>query len=415
LPVAIDQRLDEGGFRAEARAWLAARLEPRPAGDAGDRDLATSTAVFPDLEGEAELVEFRREWERAKYDDGWGAVLTWPEEIGGRGLPGRFEVVFNEEEAAFRTPLGSEIFGVTQHLIAPTLDQWGQEETKAKLLRAMLRTDVLACQLFSEPDAGSDLAAVTTRAVRDGSDWVVTGRKVWTSGAQVCGFGEAICRFDPALSKHAGLVALLVPLDAPGVEIRPIRQMTGGSSFNEVVLDEVRVPAELQLGGDGDGWKVALTTLSAERLVSGAAPTAKFERLAALARHLDRNREPAVRDALTELYLHTRVQHFLELRAREIMLRDGRPGPEGSVGKLLATRNATRISTVASVLLGPGLVVDTGVPGTYVWAEHVLGAPAFRIAGGTDEIQRTIIGERVLGLPPEPKPAPRSPAGVPAN
>jgi alkylation response protein AidB-like acyl-CoA dehydrogenase len=238
---------------------------------------------------------------------------------------------------------------------------------------------------------------------------------VWTSGAQVCGFGEAICRFDPALSKHAGLVALLVPLDAPGVEIRPIRQMTGGSSFNEVVLDEVRVPAELQLGGDGDGWKVALTTLSAERLVSGAAPTAKFERLAALARHLDRNREPAVRDALTELYLHTRVQHFLELRAREIMLRDGRPGPEGSVGKLLATRNATRISTVASVLLGPGLVVDTGVPGTYVWAEHVLGAPAFRIAGGTDEIQRTIIGERVLGLPPEPKPAPRSPAGVPAN
>ena len=219
---------EEADFRAEARQWLASRADPRPDGDdAWADDLAESTAIFPDLDGEAELVEARREWERAKYDDGWGAALTWPEQMGGRNLPGRFEVLFNEEEAAFRTPPGSEIFGVTQHLVAPTLHQWGRPETKDQLLRALLRTDVLACQLFSEPDAGSDLAAVTTRAVRDGTDWVVTGRKVWTSGAQVCGFGEAICRFDPKLPKHAGLVAFLVPLDAPGVEIRPIRQMTG--------------------------------------------------------------------------------------------------------------------------------------------------------------------------------------------
>lgn len=401
---------EEADFRAEARQWLASRADPRPDGDdAWAGDLAESTAIFPDLDGEAELVEVRREWERAKYDDGWGAALTWPEQMGGRNLPGRFEVLFNEEEAAFRTPPGSEIFGVTQHLVAPTLHQWGRPETKDQLLRALLRTDVLACQLFSEPDAGSDLAAVTTRAVRDGTDWVVTGRKVWTSGAQVCGFGEAICRFDPKLPKHAGLVAFLVPLDAPGVEIRPIRQMTGGSSFNEVILDDVRVPADLQLGGDGDGWRVALTTLSAERQVSGAAPTGKWHRLVTLARHLGCIGEPPVRDALAELYLQTRVQHLLELRARELTLRDGRPGPEGSVGKLLATRNATRISAVASLLLGPRLIADTGEPGTYTWTEHLLGAPAFRIAGGTDEIQRTIIGERVLGLPAEPKPAPSVP------
>jgi alkylation response protein AidB-like acyl-CoA dehydrogenase len=256
----------------------------------------------------------------------------------------------------------------------------------------------MACQLFSEPGAGSDLAAVRTRAVRDGIEWVLSGQKVWSSLATSADFGEAICRSDPAAAKHAGLTVFLVPLDAPGVTIRPIRQMTGGSCFNEVFLDDVRITDELRLGPERDGWKVALTTLSAERNDSRSLGAGTVEKVIALARSRGSS-SPAVIDAVVDLWVHDKVQELNNQRSIAELAVGQEPGPQGSVGKLAATINMQRASDVVTALLGDELAADSGEWGTFAWTEQVLGAPGYRIAGGSDEIQRNIIAERVLGMP----------------
>lgn len=391
-------------FRAQAQEWLASVARPvREAGGWGQGD--DSVAVFANWseEQEREETERIRAWERQRFDAGWGA-LSWPAEYGGRGLPTFYEQVFAEEEADYQVPRRTEMFGVTQQLVAPTIAAWGTEEQKQRYLRALLRTDVLACQLFSEPDAGSDLASVRTRAVRDGDEWVLSGQKVWTSGALVSQVGEAICRTDPDAAKHAGLTAFLVPMDVPGITVRPIRQMSGGATFNEVFLDDVRVPDSARLGPEGSGWKVALTTLAAERLDSGSLGVESGERVLELARHLGRPLDAREVDSVVDVYIRSVCQRVTGLRVRAAMAAGGRPGPEASVGKLFATETMRRTSDVVADLLGPRLTADTGAWGTYAWSEHVLGAPGYRIAGGSDEIQRTIIGERVLGLPREPTP-----------
>jgi acyl-CoA dehydrogenase len=256
----------------------------------------------------------------------------------------------------------------------------------------------MACQLFSEPEAGSDLAAVRARAVRDGSDWVLSGQKVWSSLATCAQYGEAICRSDPDTPRHAGLTAFLVPLDLPGVTIRPIRQMTGGACFSEVFLDAVRVPDALRLGPEGGGWRVALTTLSAERSDSGSLGAGTVSRLVALARHRGVP-SPALVDEIVQLWLHDRVLVLTSERTAAELQAGREPGPQGSLGKLAATMNLRRTSDVITLLLADELIADTGEWGTFAWAEQVLGAPGYRIAGGSDEIQRTIIAERVLGMP----------------
>ena len=300
-------------------------------------------------------------------------------------------------------PRRTEVFPVTRHLVAPAIRIWGTDEQKRRWLRPMLRTDELACQLFSETEAGSDLAGVRTRAVREGDGWVVRGHKVWTSGARVATWGVAVCRTDPDVPKHAGITVLLVRMDAPGVTVRPIRQMTGGSSFNEVYLDDVFVPDADRLGPVGEGWRVTLTVLAAERLDSGGLGLDNAERALDLARRLPRPLTGGEQQRAADLYVRTLVQRLTGLRVTAALAAGREPGAEASVGKLHATATMRATTDLVQQLLGPRLAADTGEWGTFAWTEHLLGAPGYRIAGGSDEIQRNILAERVLRLPKEPK------------
>jgi alkylation response protein AidB-like acyl-CoA dehydrogenase len=274
---------------------------------------------------------------------------------------------------------------------------------------------VLCCQLFSEPGAGSDLAGLSTAAVRHGDEWVINGQKVWSSGARFSAWGLLICRTDPSAAKHAGLTAFLLPIDTAGVEVRPIRQMTGGATFNEVFLTDVGVPDALRLGDPGDGWKVALTTLAFERATSGSARGSEvggsWMQVRALAAWAEATIDPVMRQRLATLYTLDRIRVLNAERVAATSVPGGPPGPLHSTAKLQWTQWLAAVSDVVSGLLGPALLADTGAWGTYAWSKHVLGAPGYRIAGGSDEIQRNIIGERVLGLPPEP----RLDRGVPFN
>ena len=235
---------------------------------------------------------------------------------------------------------------------------------------------------------------------------MISGQKVWSSGAQFSDWGLLIARSDVGAPKHKGMTAFLVQMDAEGVEVRPIRQMSGGTSFNEVFFEDVRVADSMRLGPEGDGWKVALTTLGFERDHSDPAgavrPGGAWSHLLATAQALGVVDEPTVRQALMGVYVHKRVESLLNQRAAD-MARGGTPGPESSLGKLMWTEGMTKVSDVVSAVLGPRLIADTGEWGTWEWGEHVLGAPGYRIAGGSDEVQRNIIGERVLGLPGEPR------------
>jgi len=357
---------------------------------------------------EAELLRDTMAWQRTKFDAGYGAI-TWPVEHGGAGLPAEYDQAFAEEESKYETPMGHETFNVTSRLVAPTVRMFGTAEQKERFVRRFLRTEELCCQLFSEPSAGSDLAGLSTRAVRDGDEWVVNGQKVWSSGARFAAWGQIICRTDVDVKKHAGLTAFLVPMDAPGIEVRPIKQMSGGSSFNEVFFTDVRIPDTLRLGAPGEGWKVTLLTLAFERVSSGShrgddRVGGSWAQAHALATWLGATDDPLVRQELARAYTLDRIRTFHAMRQAAATTPDeGAPGPQGSLGKLLWTQSMTHLSDVVSLLLGPRLLADTGEWGTYAWAEHVLGAPGYRIAGGSDEIQRNIIGERVLGLPAEPR------------
>jgi alkylation response protein AidB-like acyl-CoA dehydrogenase len=391
---------DLATWRAEARAWLAER-RPRRSGTGEWGVGSDDVSVFHDLtfEEEGDLLRRAMAWQREKWDAGYGAIGL-PADLGGAGLPATYETAFVEEEAAFEVPPHHETLAVTVHLVAPTIALFGTGGQRERFVRRFARADELCCQLFSEPNAGSDLASLGTRAVRDGDEWVVNGSKVWSSGARFSTWGELIARTDPDVPKHAGMTAFLLDMAAPGVEVRPIRQMSGGSSFNEVFLHDVRIPDDLRLGDVGQGWKVALTTLGFERAATSVGVGGGWSRVLGLARWLGATGDPVVRQRLAGLYTNHVVTDLLRRRRAA---GDGAPGPEGSIEKLRWSQDLVRTSEVVSHLLGPRLVADTGEWGTYAWASHVLGAPGYRIAGGSDEIQRNVIGERVLGLPPEPR------------
>jgi alkylation response protein AidB-like acyl-CoA dehydrogenase len=403
-------RPDLDTWRKAARQWLEAHAEPRPAGDGAERrwgEGSDSVAVFHNLSAadEAAILRAGAAWQQAKDDAGYAAP-TWPEEWGGAGLPAEYARAYAEEESHFVTPAGTELTSVTVRLVAPTVATFGTAEQKARFLGPLRRAELLACQLFSEPGAGSDLANLACRAERDGDEWIVNGQKVWTSGAPHAAYGELIARTDPGAPKHKGLTAFLLPLDAPGVEIRPIRQMTGGASFSEVFFTDVRLGDDLRLGAVGDGWRVALTTLGFERGHSGSSrrrPGGSFEQLAAAARHFGRSDEPVIRQGLADIYIGATLLRLNAGRVAAAARAGHAPGPEGSIGKLAWTEHMRRMTEVATEVLGARLAADTGEWGGYAWAEHVLGAPGYRIAGGSDEIQRNIIAERVLGLPAEPR------------
>lgn len=398
--------VDVETFRTEARAWLAARLAPAVEESAEWGAGSDDVSVFHALPYEAEraLLERVAAWQQEKCDAGFGAI-TWPPEHGGQGLTDEHESAFSSEEERFAAPHSHEAFSVTVNLVAPTVLRFGTGAQRDRFLRSFVRAEELCVQLFSEPGAGSDLASVATRAERDGDGWILNGQKVWSSGAQFASWGEIVTRTDPDVVKHRGMTAFLLPLDAPGVEVRPLRQMSGGSSFCEVFLTDVRIPDELRLGPVGEGWPVALATLGFERSnarrmrqIGGS-----WARVRSLAEHVGRTSDPVVRQRLAEVYIGDRLNELVAARAKAGRREGQAPGPEGSIGKLAWVRQLDRISSVVSDLLGPALVADTGAWGTYAWAAHVLGAVGYHIAGGTDQVQRTILGERVLGLPAEPR------------
>ena len=405
--LAAGDDLDEVAFARQAEVFLAenAGLRPRDRGSFGQG--SDEIFVIPErtLAEQERVVAEAKRWARLIFDAGFGWI-TGPSQYGGRELPMSFQRVYDAVEAAYETPSQAPR-AISLGMVAPTILAHGTDAGKDRYLRPLHRGDIIACQLFSEPGAGSDLASLGTRAVRDGDEWVITGQKVWTSVAQYADIGEVLCRTDPELEKHRGITAFLVDMRAPGVEIRPLRQMTGGSSFNEVFFSEVRVPADHLLGEVNGGWSVALTTLMNERSAIGAGgasvPVAEsLERLVELVRHVGST--PVVRQKLADVFIRVQVARYTNDRALAGIRAGQLPGPELSIAKLSLTQNLSRIAEVAAQVLGPRLTADTGEWGTYAWVPFVLGVPGVRVAGGTDEIMRNIIGERVLGLPKEPQP-----------
>ncbi|MEV1067423.1 acyl-CoA dehydrogenase family protein [Streptomyces sp. NPDC050263] len=409
---------DPDAWRRQVRRWLATVLEPARAPESVGE--AADLAVFHNLpeDEERRLLERCRAYQRARFDAGYQA-LTLPADKGGAGLTAAHVAVFAQEESAFEVPPSTELISVTVRLVAMAVSLFGTAEQLHDHARAFLRTDLLACQLFSEPGAGSDLAALRTRARQeDGGEWVIDGQKVWTSGAQFADYGLLLARTDPDVVKQAGITAFLVPMDATGVEVRPIRQMSGGASFNEVFLSGVRVPDRLRIGRPGQGWEVATTTLAFERTASGSGNRRKggtFTDVLALARSLGRTSDPLVRQRLADLYIRAALRAATVDRVARTSAAGGRPGPEASLTKLMASDLLTRTGQAAAELMGARISADTGEPGTFAWTRHLLGAPGYRLAGGTDQIQRNLIGERVLKLPSEPR-ADRAPfSRLPGN
>ena len=406
--VRVDPDISVDDFVAEARAWFQANAAPRVTAGTADGDGQFDVSVFSDMSFADERDHILRiaEWVQRKATRGYHAV-DWLLEYGGLGLSRAHARALGRVEREFESPGRHELVSVTVGLIAPTIQALGSAELQQRFIAPLRRADILCCQLFSEPGAGSDLAGLSCRAVRDGDEWVINGQKVWSSGAQFSQWGELIARTDPSVVKHKGLTAFMLPLDIPGVEVRPIKQMSGGSSFCEVFFTDVRIPDELRLGEVGDGWKVATTTLSFERDHSesgaeGSASGGSWKQLLATARQMGVSNDPVMRDKLMKVYIHSRIESLTNRRAADLA-RSGMPGPEGSLGKLLWTEGMTLVSDVVSDVLGARLTADSGEWGTFAWNEHVLGAPGYRIAGGSDEVQRNIIGERVLGLPREPR------------
>ena len=383
----LAQRTEPGldDFRADVRAWLAEHCTERFRGldFRGDPDSA--------------WIARMREWNNLLADAGWVGI-DWPVEFGGRGLGLAHQVVLAEELDRARAPASLNPIGLAN--IAPSIMTFGTDEQKARLLRPMLRGDEIWCQGFSEPDAGSDLAALATGAVRDGDDWVITGQKVWNTYGQLADWCELLVRTDPTAGRHRGISCLIVDMGRPGIEVRPLRTATGDADFCELFFDEVRVPVSALLGPEGEGWMVAMATLTFER--SGVAnlhiPTRRrIAELIEAARAVGRTDDPIVRQQLARLWSAAEIQRLLSERATERSLRGLPPGPEGSLIKLVWSQVSQDLPDVATHILGPGALDGD-------WGTALVHAQSSTIAGGTTEVNKNIIGERVLGLPREPRP-----------
>ncbi|MFM2115426.1 MAG: hypothetical protein RI908_1167 [Actinomycetota bacterium] len=392
-------------FTAAATKFLDANLDRKEAektfvwGEGSDK-----VNVFEERtrQQELEMLEESKAWRRKKFDAGFGWI-TGPTEYGGAGLTPAHERIFNRLESEYKVP-NQGFFQIGLGMVAPTILAHASATAKDAYLKKMWRADIVGCQLFSEPGAGSDLASLQTKAIRDGEEWIITGQKVWTSGAHYSDIGEIICRTDADQPKHKGLTGFIVDMKAPGVEIRPLRQMTGGASFNEVFFTEVRVRDDHRLGDVNNGWNVALTTLMNERAAigGGGGGADPLTRVYAMVRHYGLDKDPIVRDKLADLYTRYRVASYNNQRAMAKIRAGQTPGPEMSTAKMALTDNQLRLCAFLSEVLGPKIVVDTGEWGTYAWNQLILGTPGLRIAGGSDEVMRNIVGERVLGLPKEP-------------
>lgn len=359
----------------------------------------------PDVD--ARKVAAAKDWQRRRFEAGLGWI-TGPRRYGGRELTHVHDLVYDGLEAEYDVPDTGVLSLIGLNMIGPTILQHGQEAVKDRYLPLMYKGEIIACQLFSEPAAGSDLASLETTAVRDGAGWRLNGQKVWTSVAQHSQIGMALCRTDPDKPKHKGITAFLVDMSAPGVEVRPLRQMSGGAEFNEVFLTDVRVPDDHRLGDVDNGWRVGLTTLMNERASvggEGAGPAGRavsLPFLSALTEANGRLGDGAIRRRLAELHADQMATEYLNRQSVRRLRAGAEPGPEASVSKLMYAHNLTRAAHFAAEVVGPRLIADTGAWGAYSWNELLLSTPALRILGGTEEIMKNILAERVLGLPKEP-------------
>jgi alkylation response protein AidB-like acyl-CoA dehydrogenase len=386
---------EQAQFRDGLRAWL---------GDNLADELATP---MPPM-GTRDALTRRQAWQRKAYDAGYVGT-SWPTEYGGRGLSLIESMIVNEEMARAKAPDLINVIGL--NMAGPTIIHHGTAEQKAKYLRAILTADDIWCQGFSEPNSGSDLASLQTRAVADGDDFVVNGQKVWTTLGHVSKWCILLTRTGSADEKHSGLTYLIVDMKSPGVEVKPLVQMTGDAEFNEIYFTDVRVPRANLLGGVGEGWRVAMTTLMHERATLGVALQVRsriaFDELAALARETAdngdaRSADPLVRQKLAQLFIETEVMRFNGYRGMTAMLRGEPPGPEGTINKLMWSEVNQRLMETALEVMGPAALLAEGeasAPAGGHWSYGFLRSRANSIEGGTSEVLRNIIAERVLGLP----------------
>lgn len=382
---------EEAAFRAEARAWL-------------EKTLGPSASRAP-IKSEAEMLKASKAYQAKKAEAGY-VGLTWRKEVGGRELPPIFQVIFSQEEQKFHAPVSP--FGIGLGMCIPTVIAFHSADKIKRYVPPALRGEEIWCQLFSEPSAGSDVAGLKTKAVKDGDDWIVNGQKVWTSGAHYCDYGILLVRTNPEKEKHKGLTMFVVNMKAPGVEVRPIHQMSGGSNFNEVYFTDVRISDKERLGEVGNGWNVALVTLMNERLAVGGSAGPEYGEILELARNTPSPsgkgtllQDQAFREKLAGWYVSAEGYTLGKYRTMTALSKGQTPGPENSIGKLL---NANRMQDLSNAALEAedhfGIISDPEIAplkgafhNAYMWA------PGLRIAGGTDEILRNIIAERVLGLP----------------
>ena len=388
----FDDTPTDAAFRVEARVWLSKHVGEF----AIDPDQGGESLIFADVE-DTEYVERGKAWQRILFDGGY-AGLGWPVDYGGRGLPISQRIVWGQEASDAGAPPTINVIG--EGMAGPTIIAHGSEEQKQRYLEPLLRGEEIWCQLFSEPAAGSDVAAVTTRAERDGEEWVVNGQKVWTSAAHYADFGILLTRSNWDVPKHRGCTYFIVDMSAPGVTVRPLRQMTGGASFNEVFLDNVRIHDSQRVDAEGNGWAVAVTTLMNERLSIGAnlgGGSFGFDRMLGELRAHGVADQPHVRQLAAQIYIQSKCLQYLGYRAVSKLMQGQIPGPEGSVAKLLLGNTARKVDQLLDAMRGPAATLHDR------HTDLQLFIPAIAIAGGTDEVLRNIIGERVLGLPGEPR------------
>jgi alkylation response protein AidB-like acyl-CoA dehydrogenase len=382
----FDDTPQEAAFRQEARSWLSAHAKEK---DPGQLSSSHSFYDFDDV-----FVTEGKAWQRRLFEGGW-AGITWPAEFGGRGGDVVQSMIFRQEESRFDVTSG--LFAVAIGMAGPTMIGHGSDGQRARYLPAMLRGEEVWCQLFSEPGAGSDLASLATRAERDGDEWVVNGQKVWSSGAHHADLAILLARTDPELPKHRGITFFILDMHSPGIDVRPLRQMTGGATFNEVFLTDVRVPAANVVGEVNGGWGVTMTTLANERSLSGG--TSSFPQVLKLARECGATDDPLIRQRLAACYAKGQILRYLGFRIQTAMGR-GMATPESSVSKLFYSQVAREMAEVSLTVQGPrGMLLGPDTPEQGYWQQQFLSAPSLRIAAGSDEVQRNIIGERVLGLP----------------
>src|SRR5262252_1504152 len=369
---------EEAQFRRELRAWVDANL---PAEKRGGR-------------GGAQRFEdpFLREWSRKLYEAGY-AGLTWPKEYGGVGAPYSFQAILYEELAEAQAPPHIGVIGLS--MAGPTIIAHGTEEQKARYLQPLLAADEIWCQGFSEPDAGSDLAAARTRAEHRGDVYIVNGQKVWSSFAHIADFCILVTQSDPDAARYRNLTYLLVDMHAPGVEVRPLRQITGEAEFNEIFFSDVEVPVENRLDDEGNGWQVAMTTLLHERATLGFALTATLDGLLGrLLQDAGGPEDPRLREAIAGEWIELQALRYTSYRALGTYERTGVPGPEGSGVKLRWSEANQRLTKLARELRGPEGILDDGW-----WNHQQLRSRGNTIEAGTSEVLRNIIAERVIGLP----------------